>query len=173
MEIVTKNSDEDLARHRAMKQVRYALAEMAANLLRVIRGAGRSNALPAEALAFVKAVVAYQEIAEGDVMGPDVLSILDIEHSINERLEMPLDHQQEYLARDEIIRGALQLTASKILNQKPQEAAGRSEMFAGIRALEAHRAKQLRAGEAESRAKQVPRRRPKVTRRKAQSDATS
>jgi hypothetical protein len=38
-------------------------------------------------------------------------------------------------AKSEIIRGALQITASRLASQRTQEAAGISEMLAGVRAI--------------------------------------
>jgi hypothetical protein len=39
--IVSENSEADIARHSALARVEWRLRELAANLLRIIRGAGK------------------------------------------------------------------------------------------------------------------------------------
>jgi hypothetical protein len=49
---------------------------------------------------------------------------------------------EQYYAEQSIIRGALQIVASRLVGQIPQEAAGRHEMYDGVNKLEALREKQ-------------------------------
>lgn len=170
MKVVATNSAADLAREHAMLDVQSALAELAANLLRVIRGAGKPYMLPRNAADFLKAVVAYNEITGPIPFEGRVLDALDIGYDLDARLEMSPDNQERTLAEEQIVQGALQIAASQILGQKTQERAGSSEMHAGIRDLEALRRRQRLAREAELQPKKPLR--PRTTRKSTAAPLT-
>jgi hypothetical protein len=61
MRLVSENSPEQLARNRGAEQLRDSLIELAANIIRVVRGAGKPVELMRQADEFLNAVVAYRE----------------------------------------------------------------------------------------------------------------
>lgn len=133
MRIVAENSETDIAKRHAEMQAQSNLRELAANLLRVVRGAGRPEALGQQAAAFVHALYAYQE-AFGHYPSADV-------HAAAIRIEectLDLDEGEHVRMRGQemAVRGALQIAASELLGQRTQQRAGESELFDGFRMME-------------------------------------
>ena len=146
MRLVSNNSGADLA----LRSVRSAMRQLAANLLRVMRGAGRGHEIPQQAQAIVEACVAYRD-ATGTAP-----SDFDLAQSV------ALDDNREWLeqfsaedralrhAESMIVRGALQVAASQMLGQRTQLSARISELVQGVHdrneAIKAaHRAQQAKA----------------------------
>jgi hypothetical protein len=131
MRLVSENSDAELARRRALERVEAALHELGANMLRVVRGAGKPYELGAQAAEFSLAMQAHFDIAEMYPSSGELAEMLSIEedhagHRMN-------DHdRQMYLDEATIIRGALQIAASRLLGQRTQEAAGNSDLWKGV-----------------------------------------
>lgn len=137
MRIVSENSAEDLARFEAERQVDLALRELAANVLRVVRGAGRPYELDRQAIAFAEACEAYRE-AVGHYPASEGLGAA---LHVREILEPGKWGEQEHEfaeAREAMIRGGLQIAASRLLGQPTQERAGESELFDGGRQYAAY-----------------------------------
>jgi len=87
MRVVTENTDADLARQRATVEVRWTLRELTANLLRVIRGAGKPHEIGLQAQALVETYVKYREVV-GHFPPPEEFSQL-----------LSVDRDREMLAR--------------------------------------------------------------------------
>lgn len=168
MRIVSENSDQDLARVRAEGRVDRALCELAANILRVVRGAGRPYELGRQAAGFVAACEAYRE-AVGHYPPPEDLgAALDV----HRELEPSRFAEREYVisaASESMMRGGLQIAASRLLGQLTQERAGDSELLDGARQYADYREERRKEAAREQRAlkaatpatkKSVPRRKP-------------
>jgi hypothetical protein len=146
---VGEPSAEAMSREAALDGLYYPLQELAANLLRTVRGAGKPHELGGNLMACIHAFEAYKE-ANGYWPSAELLaSILKFDSGIEElqgrsskedfdRWEQVglLDRMQ---AEYEVCRGALQIVASRILGQRTQESAGSSELSEGIRSLESAR----------------------------------
>jgi hypothetical protein len=140
MEVVSDDSEAELARREAMLKVRWALREIAANLMRITRGAGKSWEVGRQARELVNMLVAHREACGHLPASDEITAAL----SIDDRhwTEELGDAAGEMLdVRDRIVRGCLQIAASELLGQNTQLAAGRSEMYEGIRDPEAIREK--------------------------------
>ncbi len=119
------------------------LKSLAANILRVVRGAGRAYEIPEQIYACALAIQAYRDAAG--------LGLSDYE--LSEMLSVREEHHGKgYSAADwdwasgieQMMRGGLQLAASRLLEQRTQEQAGQSEMFDGARAIERSREERRR-----------------------------
>jgi hypothetical protein len=141
MRIVSENSEADLAHQRAMAPVDWALRDLAANLMRVTRGAGRPHYVGRQAQALVEALSEYRD-AIGYFPSPEeIANALAIERS-PERIEQMSDEEFDlFRAEHAIVRGSLQIVASRLLDQKTQETAGEDEMYKGLGEIEAIRGK--------------------------------
>lgn len=112
----------------ATARVHYFMRNLAANILRIMRGAGKPYELRNDVNEFANAYNEYKEIHGHNMLPDDLASSLQFEN------EYPDDEMLNALHG--ICSGSLQMAASILLKQKPQEAAGRSEIMTGIRARE-------------------------------------
>lgn len=136
MELVSDNSDEEIARQRALQDLRWPMKDLAANLLRVVRGAGRPYELGPQMVEVLDALQAYKEVVGYYPSSQEIGDTINIRDLNNGR---PFDDMS--LAVDVVVQGALQKAASQLVGQSTQEAAGKSEMFVGIREIETIRQK--------------------------------
>jgi hypothetical protein len=151
MKVVSDNKD--FEERRCRQRVESALRELTGNLLRVARGAGRHEAIYNQALQFVIACKEYHEQV-GYYPDNELPAILNTAPDFD---APELKH-----AEHKIVRGALQMTASRLLGQWTQERNGENEFRAGIIALDQGRAahrEQLARAQQTAAADQAARRR--------------
>lgn len=156
--LVVVNVDADLERRQAEKErswaeqeVSWTLRRMTANLIRVARGAGKPYDIADHAQDFIRALVKYREVC-GDLTVMDQLpAMLSIRNERLDRAELTGAEAEERYGVEEIIRGALQITASRLVGQNTQERAGESELHSGSRRLEDALAELRREREREAR----------------------
>jgi hypothetical protein len=127
MKLITNNSASDIEKERQRRErERYrdaidaAYRQMAANLLRVLRGAGRPQMIVESAQAFVE--VCEEAKKAGHI--PDEIDW----HSRSPVRDRPTE---KYDAIDTMIRGVLQIVASELINQQNQANAGYSQLHEG------------------------------------------
>lgn len=129
-------AEPDSDRRLAMQSVGDRLRELAANILRSVRGAGKPYQIGRQAQALADAMVAYRDAVGHFPSDEELGAALDVEIP-EERLDQMSDEQEVIVrARQQIIRGALQVAASRLVDQRPQEAAGMTEIDDGVRDLE-------------------------------------
>lgn len=170
MRVVSSNTEADIARERAVRDLEWPLRELAANLLRVMRGAGKAYLLGRQ---MVDVIDAYNDYKQVVGCYPD-------DYEISEILRDPLRTNtdklddfacEEVYAERALLAGAMQVLASKLAAQRTQETVGGREMWEGIRAVEkARKARNAdwdkrwaarQAAEAAERKSLKPQRRPK------------
>ena len=135
MRVVAENTDTDVARRRATIEVSSALIEMTANLMRVVRGAGKPDDIVRQIQALGQALSDYHK-ATGMMPAPDVLAeILSIEHEQQMISHLSGPQLDRLDAQQSVVRGALQVAASRLLGQKTPESVGRQEMDEAINAI--------------------------------------
>jgi len=170
MKVVSENTGADLARKRASQRVDDALRELTANLLRVVRGAGRPHDIADQSLALTDSLVAYREATGVLPFGDDLAAV--IQPGEPDLRLWGGDEQARHYAHQLVIKGSLQVTASRLLHQPTQEAAGRREMHDGMVEIEAMRAATREQAKAESRAYRAAQRvKPKPRKRIAKPKA--
>lgn len=81
MHVVSEKSAADVAKDRALEDVSWSLRNLAANLIRVTRGAGKSYEITTQVRELVDALVGFQETAGHLPSGYDLERLLDIDHS--------------------------------------------------------------------------------------------
>jgi hypothetical protein len=165
-----RNPEQDLAEQDFTDYLR----EAAANVLRVIRGAGRPGLLIRQFNDVLKAAVAFQEAAGHWPPSAMLSSVLAVEDEADEIFKKHASGQikqesidrwdsdgtfDEMYAEGTIQRGALQIIASKLLDQAVQVSAGKSEMHGGIRRLIAARGRHRELCDANSSIKIVRKKR--------------
>lgn len=153
-----KNETEErgqLEHARVSSESHFALAirVAAANLLRIVRGAGNPHELLFQFQETLAAALKYQEYHGHS---PAVDSYLRVESKVrklNERIrngELNRSSMREdgtfdrLRAEDSVIRGALQMVASEMVGQSSQAAAGENEFHDGLRELRRIREEQAK-----------------------------
>ena len=140
MRVVGESSADDIARNRVKDDIQAELRELASNLIRIVRGAGKAHFVGHQASAFIKALVALQDIPDAYLPGAEVQQMLSVRENRDAINALSDQEWMRHHALEQIISGALQITASRLLGQTTQEAAGRTEMMNGVAALERVRA---------------------------------
>lgn len=135
---VATNQPVDIYIHKQIKNKQASINNaqkltriMTANLLRIARGAGEPTRIYHDAKAVV---LAFEEVAiadsnrafPGDAVADDLRQLV----------EDLFGHRPNRFAFRKILRGALQLTASSLVNQATQMQAGMTELQSGISELE-------------------------------------
>lgn len=135
--LAVQNNQSELNRRSAEMDLRWVLKRMAANAIRVVRGAGRPEELGLQCAAVVKSYQDYHN-ASGEWPSPNLISnILSIRHR-DYRSETDRAWEWEDAVR-QMVAGGLQIAASQLMEQNTQERAGVSEMFDGLRVIERQR----------------------------------
>ena len=158
----------------AEEELADALREAAANVLRVIRGAGRPHALIKQFDDVIGAAVRFKEVAghwPTSQMWTRALAVGDeadeifAKHASGQIRQESIDRWEKdgtfdrMYAEGTIQRGALQIIASKLLDQALQVSAGKHEMHEGIRRLIAARERHRKFVDANSSVKIVRKKR--------------
>lgn len=133
MELVSNNSPKEVAHARHMVEVAWTLQQLTANLMRVTRGAGKPYDIGRQAEEFLDALRAYQKDVGHFPSSYDIGATLSAKHPPEVLVRLSDEHMDEVEAELSIIKGALQIAASRMLRQRPQESAGYHQMNAGIR----------------------------------------
>lgn len=163
LRIASETDPPTIARRQAETQYRRAIRSLAANILRVIRGAGRPLTIVEELKAVAKALATY-ESAFGYPPGAEHQEWLAA--GLPEVSPEYGDFACEWRdGEKQIIAGALQRVASVLAEQPMHEAAGEKQMTAGIYQIErireeARRERAREARAAKAKAKPVAKRRP-------------
>lgn len=139
---IAETSAAEIETREASNTLRWALRDLTANLLRIVRGAGRPYSIGQQVEALVAALNGYHDAAGHGPFTEHLTEMLSIDGRIHEWRQRISDSDLHRLyAKEQIVRGALQQAASRLVDQRTQERAGESEMHDGIRNLEAAREK--------------------------------
>lgn len=143
----------EAAREMALERIDSGLRELAANIMRVARGAGRPEILPRQAADFVRAVSEHKDAAGIYPLADVYVETLDIRED-----DPRFRADEHYTGQQCIIRGSLQMVASRLLGQATQESAGETEMYRGINAIEEARSEARKGLKASKRETEQERR---------------
>jgi hypothetical protein len=149
-------TETDLARRFAMQTVEDSLRTLAANILRTIRGAGSPHAILPQAQALIEAALSHREQTGQFPASEDIGKALDIDTPDDKLDQMSPETEASVTARERMIHGALQIAASRLLEQRPQEAAGDTELREGIEDFEAAREERRKRSAAQQQAPRNP-----------------
>ncbi len=124
--VVAENSQTQIDTGFAQQIVDQALVELAANIIRVVRGAGRPEDIVGQCADVLNAAVSFDKKAGRWVSPYSIASAIHLEHDQIEDYETFRGLRQ--LARRQMIRGSLQVAASRLLDQRLQIDKGEREM---------------------------------------------
>lgn len=137
---VVERREAEEVRERAVESLGWPLRDLAANILRVVRGGGKPDDIAPQCAALIDAFEGYRAVCGPYPSSCDISAALAITLSGG----MQARHEPETLrsiwAQETMVAGALQIVASKLLDEPSQEAAGRSELYRGVSDLEEARA---------------------------------
>jgi hypothetical protein len=144
-----------------------ALIEMAANVIRVVRGAGRPEDIINNCMNVVKAAVEHHDTTKRYPRPYDIATTLRLEHESIEDYESYWGGKQ--IAIRDMISGSLQVAASTLIGQPLQVKQGEREMdraFVGMERLREEQRAARAAAEREARKSTVAKKPASKTRRK-------
>jgi len=149
---VSQPSEAEQRRLRAEEAIDFPLRKMAANILRIVRGSGKGGELLANLKQVIDSAVAYRDAVGHWPPQTLIAKILRINDGterfenmakrgeINQEELNRLNHLFARMwAEYRVCRGALQIAASELIDQPIQRCAGETEMYEGMRELEAVR----------------------------------
>jgi len=123
----------------ALSDLSWALRNLTANLMRIVRGAGRPYDLPAQLGEARRAYLAYME-QHGRPLDYDVHDMLDMNagNGVNcEGERLPFAYMgEDWHGIETMVRGSLRLGAAKLLRQPLQVTAGDKELMQGFYSIE-------------------------------------
>lgn len=114
----------------AERELAWESREFAANLLRVMRGAGRPFDLPQQIINLSESILEVSKTARAWAVSSA------IEETLQSAVPGGFDAHEHEECTGMIVSGALQLLASRLVHQRAQEAAGEREMASGIKEQE-------------------------------------
>ena len=122
-------------RIRALVPVRQALRDLAANLLRIMRGSGDPHQIVKQAIVFLDEVDRHTRTVGSMPDGDDFANALAIEELAIDGAPPSERRQQRLHALQVILQGALQIAASRLQRQGVNERAGEREVESGAEIL--------------------------------------
>ena len=129
--LVVENDPAELRRAQALQEISFPLRDLAANVMRVSRGAGKSYALGIQCAEVIASFERYRELTNQWASSWEIDAILRVR---NVGL-FESGYSEHDDAVDDIIGGSLQISASRLLDQKTQERAGEREMYSGLNSI--------------------------------------
>lgn len=157
--LASERSSAEIKHERRLAELRRSLVTLTANLLRVVRGAGRPEEIVTHCIETAHAYRAYLD-AVGHL--PSSFEIAEAIRLKREFGDFSSDADID-CGRSMLVAGALQLTASTLLHQRTQIAASQREMSEGERLIVQARERQRKERLATERAAREPAR--KTTRK--------
>jgi hypothetical protein len=133
--VVVENSEAEVARRRAADEIIWPLEQLAANLIRTVRGAGTPGRLASQMVAVLTKFERYRDAVGSYPSGGEISEALSIRYRHHEG---GTDYDEFEYAEADVVQGALQIAASELLGQSAQKSAGQTELLAGVRRLEAY-----------------------------------
>jgi hypothetical protein len=166
LRLAVENNQRDIDKEWAKRDIEWPLRELAANIIRVVRGAGKSYEIAGQCVAVIEAFQRYREKVGHWPASWEIDQALSIRRE-DENASYDDAWERDY-ARETIVRGALQVAASRLVGQNTQEQRGRSELMDGVNSMERIREEaRKRLAEAERARRQASKPKPPVRKRKA------
>src|SRR4051812_22530158 len=103
VELISSNSEKDIAKRRALEDVRANLLQLTANLLRIARGAGKGYDVAPQVLDLLKAFTDYRTAAGHLPSDWEISRMLDWhERDLFHRTEIPYEERSLWYAHDRV-----------------------------------------------------------------------
>jgi hypothetical protein len=133
LKVVAEQSDQERTVKFARSDIDFHLRQLAANVIRVVRGAGSSSDLVRQCHKVVECAHAYHEAAGHWPPAFELSEMLRIDEQDVKGSDFWINR---HYAKEQMVSGALRLTAGRLVEQKLQEGHGEREMMDGFRSLE-------------------------------------
>ncbi len=133
LRLVSAKSDEELAAEEARRELRETLRSFTANLLRIMRGAGKPDEVAAQCVDLLDSFERYRAAHRRMPDAAELIDALGLPRRRLFRRALSADMRRIFDGEQKVLRGALQVAASQLLGQSAQEAAGESEVREGAR----------------------------------------
>lgn len=141
--LVPETPGHEREKEQARRELAWDTREMAANLLRIIRGAGRPSELPQQIINLSEAILkVHKECRAWAIWSA-------MEDTLHSGVPSHWDAPESTRHESTIAKGALQLVASRLVHQRAQEAAGGREIDEGIDELQRARERMRKRWQAE------------------------
>jgi hypothetical protein len=160
LQVVAQNSQVAVDAEYAQQAIDRALLQLTANLIRIVRGAGKPEELIGQCAEFVNAAVDFQDKTKR--WPPPNALVEAVRFEQDRSTDYDSFEARRQMAINTMIRGSLQMVASKLLEQRTQFDRGEDEFDRGYRILEDLFEEQRKKRIAEQRAA----RQPSATKRK-------
>ena len=129
-------SERERKREYVLGWVRIGLQQLAANLLRVVAGAGRPQDIVRHVRALAEFIESYEQ-AVGRAPGPhECLSCLRISYDERGICQLNDLERERAEAVETILSGSLQIAASRLLGQETQKTLAGNKLYKGMRDME-------------------------------------
>lgn len=133
--VAADNTQQDIAQHIARQEIGFPLRMLAANLIRVVRGAGAPYDVGRQCVAVIEALEKYRK----------VVGSYPSSHEIQDALELvrpEFDGSESDSAIFAMTRGGLRIAAANLLSQRLQIVQGEKDLMDAFYQLEAWREEQ-------------------------------
>lgn len=148
LKVVSSQTSTQIERNRAEGDLEFPFRNLAANVIRTVRGAGRPEDMVAQMLACLDAAEAYRKLTGHYPKAKIYRRFLNlaefyfdpttwVDQKEKEAIkQLAMSGYPERIEAERMIhRGAMQVAASRLLGQHTQEVAGDHEMYAGVHLL--------------------------------------
>jgi hypothetical protein len=129
VELVSQNSEAEIAQNFAREGLRWPLRRLTAALIRIVRGAGDPQDILRHVNALIDALLAYETAFGHSPTGHEVREALADDRNLSR-----LGDFGE--AQETIVSGALRLVAGRLIRQDLQARHGENELMGGFYRLE-------------------------------------
>jgi hypothetical protein len=132
--LASAQSEAALAAEWTKQKLDNALIELAANLIRVVRGAGRPDEIIGNCAGVIKAAGEYRDANKRHPHPYEIAETLLLKHERLSHVDSLATGRQAAL--HDIVCGSLQFTASKLIGQPLQVHQGRREIEGALRDID-------------------------------------
>lgn len=133
LRVVAANSQSQIETEYARDRLDYSLRNLAANVIRIVRGAGKSHELLSQCMDVIEAAEEYHSAASHLPTARELEAMLSITRP---REDGDYFWRQRQDAVEQMISGSLRVAAGRLLQQSLQEDHGDKQLNDGFRYLE-------------------------------------
>lgn len=152
LRLAAENDRKAVDKARARYEINWPLRQLAANIMRVSRGAGEPYSVIKQCIDVVKGAQAFQEECGAWPDRTDIQDALDFHDPRLRDYNLTYDQRAFDRAIEGIVEGSLRLAAGRILAQTLQEGHGEKDLLEGVERLEHYRAEMRAKWDAERKA---------------------
>ena len=120
----------------SLSQVGDTLRALAANIIGIVRGAGKPLELSRDVEAFTAALAAFKDAAGRNPKAWELAEILRVDLDPKSAVPRSEEEMAEFYARHAIVQASLQLAATRLLGREDEAAAAYADLHKALSGLE-------------------------------------